>query len=581
MAGSLREHQSHSKMDAELTQSLQSSSEWLGSRIRRWYEVCGDQGIDVQRSMVRSMLRAKSRHQLHRELEGQASSSTHPPLPEFEPSYTALVAGFQGGKSYAQGFTTCFPRPQVVTVHIALNPVSAHQFTTDKLTSYLAGLGRNVVEMGPGGVILESAGKQITSTLVVAATTARLTRLAAELYNHKVYCERHDCPYLVNVNIDEADYLFASKGKRQPGEWNDATQFRKCLYTILGRRRICVEAPQQKELGGFDGKQLSSPIQVFLTTATETDMLVQLETSLGITVEKIELPYHPDYLGHPEDIRLLDNILVSEVKEKATGYYAFADPRLYQLYDDAHLYSSTMILNVTNHRVTGPHQIYRTDAIMAARYPGMATVVIADDRILLHGPGITPDWTDKRRRDYDVFSEARLGDALSEAHRLAGSNPVHVLLNPQKGVRSLTFQVFQQDQIVRRLTHMVLKLGPGYSSHEHMQAGGRFCGNGRQWLHGIGMDKLAMMTVQGDFEDTCNYAAYRNEVDMRQDDRSLVDAYCGTRDDPLSEHVHQGIGAAEFGPRSRPVSPHSVKAAIDTAAQHFLKHVCLCRCNPV
>lgn len=558
---------------ARLQQMVNEAGTYTGRSVLRWYKECGNEGCLVQRALVDSIDEAKERQERYFAALGQPSGSA---ISVFEPKYTALTAPCQGGKSFAQSFVEGYARVRTSArvVHITLNPSVACQLT-HSLRRNMQPLSHPVVNLGPCASDQKLEAADLGSIYVVAATTARLTRLAAELYRHWLWCREQDFPYDVVVDVDEADWLFACKprkGKKGGGS-DDETLFRNALYTILGRRAIKAT----DHLAPFDGKQLPPPRHVFLTTATESGLVVQFERVstawqrvseiessplnlagvqvFQITVDIVVLPTHPDYIGQPADFELLDNILVSEVKQKADGYHAFADPRLFRLYDHAAAHPLTMVLNVTNTRVTGDDGIYRTDAIFSERYPLMAALIIADDRLRVHGPGIRPDW--RRKQGYDEYAEDQLEEALLAAHTLAGSNPVHILLNPAKGLRGLSFLVITgtgaNRQIARRLTHSVQKLGAGYSTDQVLQTRGRLGGNGRSWLRSIGMEKLVVMEVRGDFDDAQNYAAYKYEVDMRMDDHTLTEAYCGTSANPLPSNTHLGIGAAEFGPRSRPV----------------------------
>lgn len=82
---------------------------------------------------------------------------------------------------------------------------------------------------------------------------------------------------------------------------------------------------------------------------------------------------------------------------------------------------------------------------------------------------------------------------------------------------------------------------------------GRMCGNGKSWLQQHGFEKLQVMGVHGDYEDFTNATAYRAEVTERLDRLPVAEAYCGTSTSRLPTHVHQGVGAQEYGGRARPV----------------------------
>lgn len=84
---------------------------------------------------------------------------------------------------------------------------------------------------------------------------------------------------------------------------------------------------------------------------------------------------------------------------------------------------------------------------------------------------------------------------------------------------------------------------------------GRMCGNGRGLLQQMGVTKLKVMGVHGDFADFTNAPHYRDEVTERlADNLSVAEAYCGTANGKLPIHAHQGLGALEYGARARPVS---------------------------
>lgn len=251
-----------------------------GRRTREWYESCGTDGHLVQKCLIETIYDGKSKHQRYlASLAGPSSSATA--AADFEPTYTAMTAPCQGGKSYGSAFVDSFTRVKTLgkLVHITLNPTASSQFTRN-LTRNTEPINHPVVELEPCTVEMQPAASQMTCSYVVAATTARLTLLAAQLYNHWLWCRAEDYTYDVVVNLDEADYLLACKGK------NEAL-FRQALYTILGRRPIQAKQSEPRQgrtrqvdaapLKAFDGKQLPPPRHVFLTTATESDLVVQLE----------------------------------------------------------------------------------------------------------------------------------------------------------------------------------------------------------------------------------------------------------------------------------------------------------------
>ena len=217
------------------------------------------------------------------------------------------------------------------------------------------------------------------------------------------------------------------------------------------------KTPQWNAFSQFDGIRLPSPTHVLLTTATDHDMMVWLESNEDIRVKRLQLPMHPDYVGLPGDFELLANVLVSEVDL----WTAKVDPRIFDLYDDAMGLQHSMVLNVTNHRVTGDASIYDTDSFISDRYPSMAVVVIAGPDIMVHGPGDS-----QSGGQYEHFAEDRLGEALLAAHNMAGSAPLHILLSPAKTMRALSLLVVEDGSIRRRITHGLFKVGPGYAAGE-------------------------------------------------------------------------------------------------------------------
>lgn len=219
---------------------------------------------------------------------------------------------------------------------------------------------------------------------------------------------------------------------------------------------IKVDKPQWKVFSAFDSMQLQPPTHVLLTTATDHDMIVWLEKTQDIRVTRLQLPSHPDYVGLPSDFQLLSNILVKEIDM----WTARVDPRIFDLYDDAVGLQNSMIINVTNHRVTGDSTIYDTDSLISDRYPTMAAVVIAGEDIRVHGPGNSYSVPSM----YDCYTEDNLPEALLAAHNLAGGNPLHIILSPAKTLRALSLLVVESNVIKRRITHGIFKVGPGVAA---------------------------------------------------------------------------------------------------------------------
>lgn len=257
------------------------------------------------------------------------------------------------------------------------------------------------------------------------------------------------------IDIDEADKVISNKADTESQKW---------LRIIMGQEPIALQfagrkTPQWNLFSEYDGVQLPTPTHVVLTTATDHDMLLWLKSNQNISVERLQLPTHPDYVGLPGDFELLANVLVSEVDL----WTAKVDPRIFELYDDAMGLQESMVLNITNHRVTGPDSIYDTDSFISDRYPRMAVVVIAGQDIMIHGPGDS-----QSGGQYEHYPEDMLGEALLAAHKLAGSSPLHILLSPAKTMRALSLLVVENGGIQRRITHGLFKVGPGYAAGEQL-----------------------------------------------------------------------------------------------------------------
>lgn len=253
------------------------------------------------------------------------------------------------------------------------------------------------------------------------------------------------------IDIDEADKVLCNKNDSASQRWLDVIRGLKPISLRTAGRKT----PQWNMFSQFEGIQLPSPTHVLLTTATDHDMIVTLESRHNITAERLQLPKHPDYIGRSEDFELLGNVLVSEVDL----WTAKVDPRIFDLYDDAMGVQDSMVINITNHRVTGPDSIYETDSFISDRYPSMAVVIIAGEEIMVHGPGDS-----QCGGLYDHYPEDRLGEALLAAHKLAGSAPLHILLSPAKTMRALSLLVVEHGSIQRRITHGLFKVGPGYAA---------------------------------------------------------------------------------------------------------------------
>lgn len=89
---------------------------------------------------------------------------------------------------------------------------------------------------------------------------------------------------------------------------------------------------------------------------------------------------------------------------------------------------------------------------------------------------------------------------------------------------------------------------------EIIQMYGRMSGNGKKLLREMGVLKLKVMGVYGDFVDFTNAPEYREVVTERiADGLSVEEAYCGTRANPLPARAHQGVGVQEYGGRARQV----------------------------
>lgn len=252
----------------------------------------------------------------------------------------------------------------------------------------------------------------------------------------------------VLIDIDEADRLISNSSD---------TLCKKWLFIIMGQQPIDLQSSQQNVFSAVNGLQLPAPTHVLLTTATDRDMMVYLETAHSIRVRRLQLPTHPDYVGLLQDFELMQNILVKELEM----WTAKVDPRIFDLYEDAARHPYSMIINITNHRVTGPSSIYDTDSFISDKYPAMAAVVIAGQQIAVRGPG-----NSYSGGQYDEYPEKSLAEALLAAHKLAGSAPLHILLSPAKTMRTLSLWVVEGGIIRRRLTHGLFKVGPGYAAGE-------------------------------------------------------------------------------------------------------------------
>lgn len=244
------------------------------------------------------------------------------------------------------------------------------------------------------------------------------------------------------LDIDEADKVLGN---------NSDTICRGWIQILLGMKPMKVGPQQWANFKAFNGCRLPPPTHVLLVTATEHDMAVELQQKWHIDIRRIQLPLHPDYLGHKDDFHLLDNILVKELPQERKF-----DRLLFKAYDHAAEHPYSMLLNVTNHRVTGENSIYHLDSELSTAYPDMATVIIAKDAIHMHGPG--------SGGNYATFPEHQLSDVMYKAHELAGPKPLHVLLSPAKTMRALSLLVTQGDVIHRRITHGVFKIGQGHAA---------------------------------------------------------------------------------------------------------------------
>lgn len=161
--------------------------EHTGQKVVHWYEQCGDNGLKIQASLLEVMLEADQKRE-----NG---------VTECQPSYTALLANPQGGKSVAQSFCSGFSqdRLQHVVVHISTQPLVAHEFKR-KLTANMEPQFRRVDEIHVGGRdTFEAKPEKCSGILVTGCTPARLTQVAAILFNHQLWCQKEGHTYKVCI----------------------------------------------------------------------------------------------------------------------------------------------------------------------------------------------------------------------------------------------------------------------------------------------------------------------------------------------------------------------------------------------
>lgn len=182
----------------DLMERIDLSKSFMGRKVVAWYRACGDAGAFAERAMLKSLLSTEARQEEYNEKSMAPSSSSYR-LPPWIPTMTALLALPQGGKSFGQHFFSFFARSdglKWVCVHIAPTPMCSSQFY-EKLTENCFPLSLDTEELNLRTKAPPCVAKRMTKAIIVAATEARLVRLAIELYCHYLFCVENHIPYQV------------------------------------------------------------------------------------------------------------------------------------------------------------------------------------------------------------------------------------------------------------------------------------------------------------------------------------------------------------------------------------------------